>query len=154
MNARDRFLAAMAALIGRPVVWGAKGPDAFDCSGSVTFALEQIGGPDLTHADNAQRLHDLTRLLGSNGANEDPLPGDLCFYGRSPTTIEHVAVCDEYGGVISADGATPSKPTLAMALADSHCRVRRHNTRRYRSDTPYIAVHRNTLVDQIDGITR
>jgi NlpC/P60 family len=162
---RDRFLAAVVALLDMVVLWGAKEGNATDCSGSVTRSLKAIGGPDLTHCDNAQKLHDETRMLGA-GPTDQPLPGDLVFYGFPPTAaelevnpsagphIEHVAVVDEFGGVISADGATSHITSFDVAQANPANRVRRHPTRFYRRDTPLIVVHRNTLVDQLDGVER
>lgn len=157
---RDRYYSAVVALIGKPVIWRMKGPDAFDCSGSVTYALKLIGGPDLTLIDNAQALHNETRLLRPD---EAPLKGDLVYFGLTgPTDIEHVATYDEFGGIISADGATSQidpkvlgyAAALARALANPSHRVRTHNTRFYRKDTPYIVVHRNVFVDRLDQVER
>ena len=39
----DSFLAAARAQLGKPYVWGAAGPNSFDCSGLVTYALRQAG---------------------------------------------------------------------------------------------------------------
>lgn len=159
-SARVRFLKFLETLIGRPVLWGAKGPEAFDCSGSVTFSLKAIGGPDLTATDNAHALHDKTRELGAV-ATESPLPGDLVFYGiiervglLEKVRFVHVAVLDEFGGVISADGATPNVKTLAQAMANPANRVRRHSTIRYRKNCPVVVVCRNTLVDDLDRVSR
>lgn len=159
MSKRDDFLKAMHDLVGKPVLWGMKGPDAYDCSGSVSVALLAAGGPDLRDTVNAQGYHDRTRLLRPD---ESPLPGDLALYGNGPKSIEHVAVYSEQGGVISADGATSHidpkvlglAKALALALANPANRVRIHNTVNYRSDTPYRVVHRNTLVDALDGVSR
>jgi hypothetical protein len=149
---RQRFLAEIEALIGKPVLWGQKGPDAFDCSGAVTYALMVVGGPDLRHIDTAQGLHQATRNLLPLA--ETPAPGDLAFYGTGPTHIIHVATVDEFGGVISADGATPDIKDLAHAMANPANRVRRHPTINYRRDTPFVVVHRNALVDNIDQVSR
>lgn len=159
MTARERFLAAMHDLVGKPVLWSMKGPDAVDCSGSVSVALIAAGGQDLRYTVNAQGYHDRTRLLRPD---EAPIPGDLALYGDGPTSIEHVAVVHEEGGVISADGATSHinpkdlgfAKALALTLANPSHRVRLHNTVNYRMDTPYRVVHRNTLVDVLDGVER
>jgi cell wall-associated NlpC family hydrolase len=162
---RDRFLAAVEQLLGMVVLWGAKDGLATDCSGSVTRSLKAIGGPDLTHCDNAQKLHDETRLLGA-APTDQALPGDLVFYGFPPTPaelavnpaapphIEHVAVVDEFGGVISADGATSHITSFAAAQANPANRVRRHSSRFYRRDTPLVVTHRNLFVDALDGVSR
>jgi cell wall-associated NlpC family hydrolase len=162
MNARVRFLAAVKAKLDYPVVWAAKGPDAFDCSGLVTACLLEVGGRDLRHIDNAQALHDKTRELGM-GPTEKPLPADLVFYGiqqkmqdmsELKVSIIHVAIVDEFGGVISADGATSRITSLKQAMANPANRVRRHPLIRYRTDTPFVVTHRFTLLDELDGVSR
>jgi cell wall-associated NlpC family hydrolase len=149
---RQRFLAELDLLLGKPVLWGAKGPDSFDCSGAVTWAIKQVGGPDLRHLDTAQVLYNETRLLMP--VAEKPLAGDLVFYGFGPTSVIHVATVDEHGGVISADGATPDITSMAVTLANPANRVRRHPVINYRRDTPFVQVHRNTIVDQLDQVSR
>lgn len=161
---RERYLAAVVTLIGKPVLWSMKGPLAYDCSGSVTASVKLIGGRDLTLVENAQGLHEHSRLLHPElGPLEKPLPGDLVFYGTSPLGIEHVATVDETGmGVISADGATshidPRKlgfdKALALALANPSNRVRRHALIDFRHDLQFHVVHRNTFVDELDGVSR
>lgn len=151
LTARERFVACVAALIGKPVLWGAKGPDAFDCSGSVTAALYEVGGPDLRHVFNAQALYNETRELP---IAESPIAGDLAFYGSGPAGIIHVATVDHFGGVISADGATPAIASLQVAMANSANRVRRHQRINFRPDCHFVAVHRNVFVDQLDGVCR
>lgn len=32
-----------AQMIGRPYVWGAEGPDAFDCSGLMQYVFQEVG---------------------------------------------------------------------------------------------------------------
>jgi cell wall-associated NlpC family hydrolase len=150
VSARFRFLQLACEQLGRPVLWGAKGDDAFDCSGLVTWCLKKVGGPDLTKVDNAQALADATRELLPE---ESLQPGDLLFYGVGPHIIEHVAIYSG-SGVISADGATSHITSLAVALANPSNRVRRHDAIAFRHDLPFMARHRNTLVDSIDAIER
>lgn len=151
-TARDRYIAELELLLGKPVLWAQKGPDAFDCSGSVTWCLWKAGGPDLRHLDNAQALYEATR--GLMPIAEKPLKGDLVLYGYGPTQIIHVASVDQFGGVISADGATPAITSLQQALANPANRVRRHADINYRRDTPFVQVHRNTLLDNLDLVSR
>lgn len=151
MSAREDFMQAAESLLGMPVLWGQKGPDAYDCSGLVTVCLRKVGGPDLRHTHNAQNLYGATRALV---VGELPLGGDLVFYGHGPDSIEHVAVYTADGGVVSADGATSRVKDIRTALANESARVRRHNSVHYRRDTPFITLHRNTLVDALDKVTR
>lgn len=161
---RARYLAAVVALLGKPVLWRMKGPLAYDCSGSVTAPLKSIGGPDITDLENSQGLHDHSRTLQPElGAFEVPLPGDLVFYGLSAAAISHVVTVDENGtGVISADGATSHNDpkvlgldrALGIALANPANRVRRHPLIDFRKDLPFHVVHRNKFVDDLDRVSR
>lgn len=67
-------IAVRAALsrLGRPYVWGATGPDQFDCSGLVQWAYAQAG----IHLDRTtyQQIHD-----GIPVARSQVRPGDLVF---------------------------------------------------------------------------
>ena len=66
--------AVRAALsrLGRPYVWGATGPDRFDCSGLVQWAYAQAGVP--LHRTTYQQIHD-----GVPVAPSQVRPGDLVF---------------------------------------------------------------------------
>lgn len=54
-DAIDVFVNTALAQKGKPYVWGAAGPNAFDCSGLVTFALKRAGLDD-TRRVTAQYL--------------------------------------------------------------------------------------------------
>lgn len=151
MSARTDFVEAMTSLLGMPVVWGGKGPDAYDCSGSVTACLLKVGAPDMRHTHNAQALANETRVLG---LGDLPLAGDLVFLGEGPTAIEHVMVYTGDGGVISADGATSHITSLEVAMANPANRVRPHSRVNWRKDIPFLSIHRNLFVDQLDAVTR
>ena len=72
--------------IGCPYVWGAEGPDSFDCSGLVTWAYRQLG-IELPHQSEAQMAR-ATRVLSVSEAR----PGDVLWrYG-------HVGIAGGYGG--------------------------------------------------------
>lgn len=71
---RRSEIAVRAALsrLGRPYVWGATGPDSFDCSGLVQWAYAQAGVP--LHRTTYQQIHD-----GVPIARSQVRPGDLVF---------------------------------------------------------------------------
>lgn len=149
MNARDKFIAYVQAQLDKPCLWGAKGDDAFDCSGLVTCGIKFAGGPDWRHTHNANRLGDETRELV---AGEDPLPGDLIFFDADGDSLdEHVGIVLNETTAIDAAGARSSVHTLAEALA-LHARVRLHDRHDYRKG--FRAIHRNTVLDSIDFVTR
>lgn len=65
------FLSVVRAQIGKPYVWAAVGPDAFDCSGLVVYALRKAGLNVIRHTT--------WTFLAWNGATtvSSPVPGDL-----------------------------------------------------------------------------
>lgn len=149
---REIFIRILMAQLGKTVCWGFKGPDCFDCSGLFTFGLMSAGGPDLRETDNAQSLARKTRALGPG---EKALPGDAVFYGFSADTIEHVAVIiSDSGGIVSADGATSRLTDPKVAAQNPAHQVRLHASVLYRSDTPFVVVHRNTFIDALDHVDR
>jgi cell wall-associated NlpC family hydrolase len=77
-----KAVAYAKAQVGKPYVYGADGPDSFDCSGLTMMAWAQAG-VSLPHSSSAQ--YGATRHVSSS----DIQPGDLIFY-YSP--ISHVAI--------------------------------------------------------------
>lgn len=153
LTARQRFVELALARLGSVVLWGAKGPRAFDCSGLVTVCLHLAGGKDLTETHNSQSLADDTaNLLTAPGA--EPLPGDLVFYGADAEHISHVAIWLAGGMVLSADGATHRILDMDGARANPHNRVRLHDSPAFRPDLPYRAIHRFVHLDRLDKVSR
>ncbi|WBQ02671.1 C40 family peptidase [Kribbella sp. CA-293567] len=90
--------AAMAQL-GDKYVWGATGPDRFDCSGLTMYAWGKAG-VSLSHSSKAQYSE------GRKVSRSDLKPGDLVFYG-SPS-ISHVGMYIGNGRMVHAPN--PSRP--------------------------------------------
>jgi len=83
---------------GKPYIWGATGPDAYDCSGLMLRAYEAAG---IT-------LSRVSRDQYHNGAMlpvRDAQPGDLLFWAydpSNPATIHHVAMYLGGGKIVEA----------------------------------------------------
>jgi cell wall-associated NlpC family hydrolase len=83
---------------GDPYVYGAAGPDAWDCSGLVLGAWG-AAGVSLPHSASLQYS------LSSPIAAADLRPGDLVFWSSDPSdwrTIYHVAIYIGHGKIIQA----------------------------------------------------
>lgn len=76
----------------KPYVWGAEGPDSFDCSGLVKYALEKAFGKSFPHYSGDQ--------YSASRAVKDPQIGDLVFFG--PGGRNHVGVYAGGGKIWSA----------------------------------------------------
>jgi cell wall-associated NlpC family hydrolase len=83
--------------IGDPYVWGAAGPNAWDCSG-LTMGAWRAGGISLPHYSVAQYEQSTPISRGSLK------PGDLVFWGSSSSSssIYHVALYVGNGMIIQA----------------------------------------------------
>ncbi len=88
-------LAYAMAQLGKPYLWAAEGPNAFDCSGLTMMAWRQ-GGKSLPHWSVAQFAQS-TRISAAQLR-----PGDLVFWGGTPGTIHHVAMYIGNGQIIHA----------------------------------------------------
>lgn len=93
---------------GKPYVWGAEGPDSFDCSGLVKYALEKSFGKSFPHYSGDQ-------YAMSRGVR-DPQIGDLVFFG--PGGRNHVGVYAGNGKVWSA--MSPSSGIGMANVSDFH----------------------------------
>lgn len=93
---------------GKPYVWSAEGPDAFDCSGLVKYALEKAFGKSFPHYSGDQ-------YSASRGV-KDPQIGDLVFFG--PGGRNHVGVYAGNGKVWSA--MSPSSGIGMANVSDFH----------------------------------
>jgi cell wall-associated NlpC family hydrolase len=83
--------------IGDPYVWGAAGPNAWDCSG-LTMGAWRAGGISLPHYSVAQ--YSQSTPISASSLR----PGDLVFWGSSssPSSIYHVALYVGNGMIIQA----------------------------------------------------
>lgn len=90
---------------GDSYVWGAAGPDAFDCSGLTMMAWAQAG-VSLPHSSSAQYGY------GTHVAESDLQPGDLVFY-YSP--ISHVGMYIGSGLIVHA-----ANPGVGVVVSELH----------------------------------
>ncbi len=75
-------LAAGLTRVGDPYVWGATGPDQFDCSGLVQWAFRQVG-------KSVPRTSQQQSSFGTPVAEKDLQPGDVVFFYSD---ISHVGI--------------------------------------------------------------
>lgn len=78
LNAAEKYGA------GKPYVWGATGPESFDCSGLVMYALKQAFGINYPHYSGSQYA------ASTHISKSQAKPGDLVFWGSGGS--EHVGV--------------------------------------------------------------
>ncbi|MFJ9710826.1 NlpC/P60 family protein [Streptomyces sp. NPDC101234] len=97
-KAASTAVAFARAQLGTPYVWGGDGPaeGGFDCSG-LTQAAYHAAGISIPRV--AQDQYDAGPHLPKG---TQPAPGDLLFFGTSPSTITHVSLYIGGGQAIDA----------------------------------------------------
>ena len=113
-------MAYVFAQLGKPYVFAAAGPNAFDCSGLTMMAYRQIG-VDLPHYSVTQAN------LGWAVSRDDIRPGDLLFFfgGKAPARNKgHVAIAVSATEMISAP--RPGVPVHEVPIPGNVQAVRRY----------------------------
>lgn len=94
--------------VGKPYVWGATGPDRFDCSGLVQYVYQHAAGINLPRTTYDQVKVGQTVPLDKLQA------GDLVFWG-SETAPYHVAIY--IGNNQYVNSATPDQGTILQNMS-------------------------------------
>lgn len=95
------------AEVGKPYVWGATGPNSFDCSGLVQYVYGKAG------INLPRTTYDQVKM-GKTVSMSNLQPGDLLFWG-SATAPYHVAIY--IGNNQYINSATPEKGTILQNLS-------------------------------------
>ncbi len=92
----DSIIAMANSLLGRPYVYGASGPSAFDCSGFTSYVYK-------AHGISLPRSSAAQSGVGTTVSRDELLPGDLVFFatGRSGA-VSHVGIYIGDGDIIHA----------------------------------------------------
>ena len=85
-----------AGLIGKPYVWGAEGPRAFDCSGLTQYVYQRVG------VDLPRRAISQSRI--GDAAGRRLRRGDLVFFSTDTrrSLVTHVGIYEGGGVMINA----------------------------------------------------
>lgn len=85
------------AQLGKPYVWGAEGPNSFDCSGLMTYIFKNAGSINLPRTSSQQSN------FGMTVSKSDLQPGDLIFSSTDGSGgVSHVGVYVGNGEMIHA----------------------------------------------------
>jgi cell wall-associated NlpC family hydrolase len=105
-------LAYAIAQLGKPYVWGATGPNGFDCSGLVQASWAAAGVP--VSRTTTTQAHDGTAVAELSQAQ----PGDLLFIPGEGGTAAHPAHVGLYaGGGVVLDAFDTTKGVIAEPLS-------------------------------------
>ena len=113
-NQITAFLAAASSRLGKPYVWGATGPNSFDCSGLVQWSLAHAG-------IRMPRVSQEQFLTGPHIPYADARPGDLLFWHYDPTDqqdVDHVAIYAGKGMMLVAPHTGENVQYVPVPLND------------------------------------
>ncbi|MEW2519903.1 C40 family peptidase [Actinacidiphila alni] len=103
-----KLISFLKSQIGKPYVYGATGPDSYDCSGLTQVAYATVG-VDLPRTSQEQSN------VGTPVSVSDVQPGDLIFWGGQGSAY-HVGVYIGDGQYL--DAANPSTPVAIHPMSD------------------------------------
>ncbi|SFJ11426.1 Cell wall-associated hydrolase, NlpC family [Terrisporobacter glycolicus] len=84
---RDKIVSVAKAQIGKPYVWGAQGPNSFDCSGLMTYVYKRAVGINLPRTSVQQST------FGTTVSRANLQVGDLIFSSTNGTgKVSHVGI--------------------------------------------------------------
>jgi len=104
----DQLIAFLKSQLGKPYVYGATGPDSYDCSGLTQAAFASVGV-------NLPRTSQEQSTAGTPVSTSSLQPGDLIFWGGEGSAY-HVGVFIGDGQYL--DAANSSTPVGIHQLAD------------------------------------
>ncbi len=96
------FLESAENQLGEPYVWGASGPNSFDCSGLVTYCLREAGST--TGRLNAAGFSTNSRWEKITDIDDMEI-GDLIFFNSGGSRISHTGIYIGDGMMIDASSA-------------------------------------------------
>lgn len=123
--------------LGKPYVWGAAGPNSFDCSGYVSYVLKQTGlslGADRITTDTAIAFLNGKGVTAyqyptSEGNPKNAKKGDLVFYFDKNGDVLHMAFYMGNGKIIHCAENMPSGPQKQVMINNVDDLSTKHGSR-------------------------
>ena len=81
----DKLIRLAKSKVGNKYVWGATGPNTFDCSGFTSWLYKQIG-------ITIPRTSAAQSNFGTRASRVNIQPGDLIFFNTNGTGVSHVGI--------------------------------------------------------------
>ena len=95
--------------IGSPYVWGAEGPNSFDCSGLTSYVYRNAAGISLPRTSSAQSGY------GKTVSKANLQPGDLVFFSTNGTgNVSHVGIYVGGGNMVHSPAPGQSVHTVSI----------------------------------------
>ncbi|SFE68658.1 cell wall-binding repeat-containing protein [Peptostreptococcus sp. D1] len=115
-EARNKIVQLAKAQLGKPYVWGAVGPNSFDCSGFTQYVYRNAAKYNLSRTTKTQIVE------GKVVSESNAKPGDLVFFGNP---VHHVGIYIGNGKMIHAAGT--EKNPECVKIGEIHTSYLRFN---------------------------
>lgn len=136
VNKADEVLNEAKQHLGKPYVWGAAGPNSFDCSGFVSYVFKQVGLKFNADRFTTYSIESYLDGLGvtsytynTNVANPtNTKAGDIILYYDSTGEPIHMGIYMGNGKVIHCAADMPSGPQQQVMISDADALGQKHGT--------------------------
>lgn len=116
---RANIITEAKKYIGCPYVYGASGPDSFDCSGLIFYVAREANGTQLPRT--AKALYSKSHIVKDN----EKEPGDLLFFTTTSSgTVSHVGIYIGNNQFISALSDGPNTGVILSSLNEAYWKPR------------------------------
>lgn len=116
---RENLITEAKKYIGCPYVYGATGPDSFDCSGLIYYVAREANRTQLPRT--AKALYSYVKAV----SDADKEPGDLLFFSTTGSnTVSHVGIYIGNNQFISAVSDGPNTGVILSSLRESYWKPR------------------------------
>lgn len=123
-NIADSFKKMLFNELGKPYIYGANGPNEFDCSGLVLWYLKNAGILPRKIDLSAESLYMYlvnNHLAIQYDSHQHVKLGDIIFYKNIVGVIDHVGIATDEMFVINAAGGDSTTTTLDAAIKKQAC---------------------------------
>lgn len=122
--------------LGKPYVWGAAGPNSFDCSGYVSYVFKQVGLKFNADRFTTYSIESYLDGLGvtsytynTNEANpKNAKAGDIILYYDNTGDALHMGIYMGNGKVIHCAAEMPSGPQQQVMISNADALGSKHGT--------------------------
>lgn len=122
--------------IGKPYVWGAAGPNSFDCSGYMSYIFKQVGlkfNADRFTTNTLEAYFDGMNVSNYRYSTNEAMPsnakrGDIIFYYDSTGDPMHMGLYLGNGQIIHCAASMPSGPQDQVMVSKVDALGEKHGT--------------------------
>lgn len=136
VNKAEEVLQEAQKHLGKPYVWGAAGPNSFDCSGYVSYVFKQVGLKFNADRFTTYSIDSYLEGLGvtsytysTNESNpKDLKAGDIILYYDNTGDALHMGIYMGNGKIIHCAAEMPSGPQQQVMISNVDALGTKHGT--------------------------